>query len=385
MAVFTGSLPVDTCSCVSLQVLRNFTHFLRLRGPDSAEIRAAVAVYRRVVGFPGVAQKQILMVLSFQDERDSSCSTSTRWSTSSSCWWSRFHSPLCARQVLAVTGVALHPPAVGQVVDAPVVVQRQVLWSRKPRTPSGSAAVAVFSEVVVSPVVVQRQIPLVVHSAVSVLQQGCRRACVHAAKGSSCPSGQLKFLRSVPRQTEVALRRGLVGSCRACCFVRQVRMGQTVQKIVEVPQLQLPHGFGRRCDMQRQVPGSSRRCLRPVLRQCHDDLRSGVLPQFCGLFELRPAGRECPFFSPRRPTVVGCRGLGGDGDAGGLTPSCSVTLIRCKRPGGVSTKTYPQHSVRTTTTTSVPILAQVADNHPIFRLGKYGLICAMVGCCTQEL
>ena len=41
-------------------------------GPDSAEFRAAVAVYRRVVGLLVVAQWQIPVVLSFQDERDSS-------------------------------------------------------------------------------------------------------------------------------------------------------------------------------------------------------------------------------------------------------------------------------------------------------------------------
>ena len=44
----------------------------RYDGPGSAEFSAAVAVYRRVVGFLVVAQRQIPMVLSFQDERDSS-------------------------------------------------------------------------------------------------------------------------------------------------------------------------------------------------------------------------------------------------------------------------------------------------------------------------
>ena len=41
------------------------------------------------------------------------------------------------------------------MVGVPVVVQRQVPWTRQCRTPSGSAAVAVFFKVVDSPVVVQ--------------------------------------------------------------------------------------------------------------------------------------------------------------------------------------------------------------------------------------
>ena len=80
-----------------------------------------------------------------------------------------------------------------KVFVVPIVVQRQVSWSRQCRTPSGSAAVAVFFKVVDSLVVVQRQIPMVVHSAVSVHRQGGRRSCVHAAAGSSCPFGQSKF------------------------------------------------------------------------------------------------------------------------------------------------------------------------------------------------
>ena len=37
---------------------------------------------------------------------------------------------------------------------------------------------------------------------------------------------------------------------------------------------------------------------------------------FSAFFALRPAGRRVPRGSPRWPTVVGCRGLGGDKDAG---------------------------------------------------------------------
>ena len=37
------------------------------------------------------------------------------------------------------------------------------------------------------------------------------------------------------------------------------------------------------------------------------------------------------FWSPRWPTTVVCRGLGCDGDAGSLTPRCSVAPLACKR------------------------------------------------------
>ena len=43
----------------------------------------------------------------------------------------------------------------------PVVVQRQVLWSRRCRTPSGGAALAVYRRVDCVPVEPQRQIPTV--------------------------------------------------------------------------------------------------------------------------------------------------------------------------------------------------------------------------------
>ena len=55
------------------------------------------------------------------------------------------------------------------------------------------------------------------------------------------------------------------------------------------------------------------------------------MQHFAAIFALRPAGRECPFFSPRWPTTVGCRGLGGGGDAWSLTPRCSATLVSCMR------------------------------------------------------
>ena len=56
---------------------------------------------------------------------------------------------------------------------------------------------------------------------------------------------------------------------------QQAGMAQTLQKTVEVPQLQFLHGCGRRCEMQRQVPGSSGRCLRSVHRQDVQVLRRG--------------------------------------------------------------------------------------------------------------
>ena len=51
------------------------------------------------------------------------------------------------------------------------------------------------------------------------------------------------------------------------------------------------------------------------------------------------------------PTTVGCRGLGGGGDAGSPTPRCSVTPISCMR-WRLSTETFVIHLVRTTTTTT---------------------------------
>ena len=92
------------------------------------------------------------------------------------------------------------------------------------------------------------------------------------------------------------------------------------------------------------------------------------MPHFAAFFVLRPAGRECPFFSFRALTAVGCRGLGGGGDARSLTPRCSVTPVSCVR-WRLSTETFVIHLVRTTTTTtttSVAILAQVGDNRAGF-------------------
>ena len=77
------------------------------------------------------------------------------------------------------------------------------------------------------------------------------------------------------------------------------------------------------------------------------------MPHFAAFFALRPAGRECPFFSPRRRRVLRCRGLGVAGDAGSQTPRCSVTPIRCMR-WRLSTETFVIHLVRTTTTTTTP-------------------------------
>ena len=70
---------------------------------------------------------------------------------------------------------------------------------------------------------------------------------------------------------------------------RQVLMVQTLQKTVEVPQMQLFCGCGRSCDMQRQVPGFAGRCLRPVHRQDVQVLRRGDFAAFCGIFRTPSA------------------------------------------------------------------------------------------------
>ena len=70
---------------------------------------------------------------------------------------------------------------------------------------------------------------------------------------------------------------------------RQVLMVQTLQKTVGVPQMQLFSGCRRRCEMQRQVPGSAGRCLRPVHRQDVQVLRRGDFAAFCGIFRT-PSG-----------------------------------------------------------------------------------------------
>ena len=98
---------------------------------------------------------------------------------------------------------------------------------------------------------------------------------------------------------------------------RQVLMVQTLQKTVEVPQMQLFCGCGRSCEMQRQVPGVSGRCLRPVHRQDVQVLRRGDFAAFCGIFSHSVRlDVECPFFSTRRRRVLRCRRLGVAGTPG---------------------------------------------------------------------
>ena len=62
-------------------------------------------------------------------------------------------------------------------------------------------------------------------------------------------------------------------------------------------------------------------------------LRWGDFPHFATFFALRPAGRECPFFQPSMPNNCWLSRARGGGDAGGLTPRCSVAPIRCKHAG----------------------------------------------------
>ena len=54
--------------------------------------------------------------------------------------------------------------------------------------------------------------------------------------------------------------------------------------------------------------------------------------------------------SPRRPTVVGCRGLGGGGDAWSLTSRCSATRIGCTRVMSYGST----HDINTTSTPPPP-------------------------------
>ena len=81
-------------------------------------------------------------------------------------------------------------------------------------------------------------------------------------------------------------------------------------------------GCGRRCV---HASTSSRQC-REVPQSCSSTRCSSseegfFLPHFAAFFALRPAGRECPFFSPRRRRVLRCRGLGVVGTPGVRLPS----------------------------------------------------------------
>ena len=59
-----------------------------------------------------------------------------------------------------------------------------------------------------------------------------------------------------------------------------------------------------------------------------------------------------PIFQPSMMKSSSSSRARGGGDAGSLTPRCSVTPIRCMRRDVISTKTCHQHLVRTTTTTT---------------------------------
>ena len=85
-------------------------------------------------------------------------------------------------------------------------------------------------------------------------------------------------------------------------------MVQTVQKTVW--RCRVRRGCGRPCD-HRCITGSSEQFL-VKLRW----LWRGLFPHFAAFFALRPDGRECSFFSPRWPTVVGDRGLRGSRSRG---------------------------------------------------------------------
>ena len=93
----------------------------------------------------------------------------------------------------------------------------------------------------------------------------------------------------------------VLGSVRDAPVVvqRQARHGpDSAENCLEVPQVQYLAVVDVAVISQRQsrlcweVPqiGSSTRCSRSEMR---------VWPQFAAFFVLRPAGRECPFFSPR--------------------------------------------------------------------------------------
>ena len=75
--------------------------------------------------------------------------------------------------------------------------------------------------------------------------------------------------------------------------------------------------------------------------------RGPFSPHFAAFFALRPQRIECPFFSLDDEEFFVVEGLGWLGRRS-QTPRCSATPIRCMR-GGISTKTFVIHLVRTTT------------------------------------
>ena len=64
---------------------------------------------------------------------------------------------------------------------------------------------------------------------------------------------------------------------------------QTVQKRLEVSEVQFWRGCGRPC----ALAATSGRSLRFSHRQGQDDLRMDIFPYFAAFFALRSRGREC--------------------------------------------------------------------------------------------
>ena len=129
-----------------------------------------------------------------------------------------------------------------------------------------------------------------------------------------------------------ALSGSTVDTCSAS-FLGQVGVAPVVvQRQAGMVQTVLTVWRCRRCSacvvvdvaavMQRRpgVPGSPGRCLRSVHHQGVHGLRCGFWPHFAAFVALRPRGRECPFFSLRWLTTVGCRGLGVAGTPGVRLP-----------------------------------------------------------------
>ena len=94
---------------------------------------------------------------------------------------------------------------------------------------------------------------------------------------------------------------------RARCVQRQVLIVRTVQKTVELPQLQFIDVESTLRDKFQQSSACGR-CLRPVHRQSRTNVR-----HLCVFSHLSQGLRARVHFlvSPQRPTVVDCRGLGG--------------------------------------------------------------------------
>ena len=96
-------------------------------------------------------------------------------------------------------------------------------------------------------------------------------------------------------------------------------------------------------------------------RQGHDGLGMGFSLWFHCVFRTPSSWTSSPRWSPRWSTVVGCRGLGGGGDAGSLTPRCSATRIGCMHCFGIWINTCHKHRVRTST--KPPQTSTTTTNH----------------------